>query len=391
MTTVVRRFAWQMLGAAIGLALVLVVVALVRSVAGDPPVWVYVAGSLAGAAALALVPGTRELEVTAARTMLGTTAELVVPARQHAGHRVRSAAWVLVHLVTGLVVAAGIFAGLPLAGIVAAESVAGRSLGSTFAVPDGAAARTLTVVAAVVAAAACVGLTWPAGLGARALAGRVLGPTPSDRAAVALARVRREAELTRLARELHDGIGHALTIIGLQAAAGARVAGRDPDATVAALTAVEDTARSALAELDALLGILRADDPAADLADVRAVEIGDVVTAHRRAGMDLHADVALPAGLPALLQRTAARIATEALTNAHRHGAPGPVRLRVGATRTEVEVEVSNPLRPGARTRDGQGLGGIRERVALFGGRLTAGPDGDRWVLHATLPRDVQS
>ncbi|WP_425953777.1 sensor histidine kinase [Xylanimonas sp. McL0601] len=385
MTTVVRRFAWHMLGAAIGLALAMLVVALTRSVVPAPSPWAEAALTVVGAAALGLVPGARELEVTAARTMLGTTAELVVPAHQRPAHRARTAVWVVVHLATGLLVAVALFALVPLAGLVAAESVVGRHLGSSLPVPDGAAARILTVVAAVAVALVCVGLTWPAGVAARALAGKVLGPTPSDRADVALARARREAEHTRLARELHDGIGHALTIISIQAAAGRRVAATDPDAATAALTAVEDTARGALAELDALLGALRDDS-----AGARTTGLDDVVDAHRRAGMDLHAEVSLTDDLPGLLRRSVERIATEALTNAHRHGGPGPVHLRVAATPSAVDIELSNPLpsEGAVRRRDGRGLPGMRERVALFGGRLTTGPDGDRWLLLATLPLD---
>ena len=81
---------------------------------------------------------------------------------------------------------------------------------------------------------------------------------------------------------------------------------------------------------------------------------------------------------------------TEALTNAHRHGAPGPVRLAVGHDGDEVRIEVVNPVRtgsrPGRRPLGRRGLSGVRERVALFGGTAEAGPDGARWVLRATLP-----
>jgi signal transduction histidine kinase len=235
----------------------------------------------------------------------------------------------------------------------------------------------------------------------------VLGPTPYDRMETALARARREAEHTRLARELHDGIGHALTVVSVQAAAGRRVVAANPGAAADALAAIEDTARSALAELDQLLAVLRddADDPrgprevpqrsedtswggGAPLALEPALD--DVVSAHRRAGLDLSAEIGLPAGLPALLSRTVQRIVTEALTNAHRHGAPGPVRLTVGHDGDRVLIEVVNPVRagsrPGRRPSGGRGLSGIWERVALFGGTAEAGPDGGRWVLRATLP-----
>lgn len=391
-----RRFAWHMLGAAIGLALVLLVYGLLHTATGGVPGWVVVATAVAAAVALGLVPGARELEVTAARALLDVDDELVVPAEPRLAHRARTAAWVVLHLLTGLVVASCLFALLPAVALVGFEAVTGRSLSSGLAVPSGPVEVVLRLAACAVVGLLAVTATWPLGMAASALAGRVLGPTPHDRLETALARARREAEHTRLARELHDGIGHALTVVTVQAAAGRRVVAVNPEAAADALGAIEETARSALAELDQLLAVLRDDDAAASA--VLAPALDDVVTAHRRAGLDLSAQIDLPAGLPALLSGTVQRIVTEALTNAHRHGAPGPVRLTVGLAGPEddrVLVEAVNPVRsgtrtgrrpPGGRSSGGRGLAGINERVALFGGTAEAGPDGDHWVLRATLP-----
>ncbi|MFI2488070.1 sensor histidine kinase [Promicromonospora kroppenstedtii] len=392
-----RRFAWHMLGAAIGLALVLLVYGLLHTATGGVPGWVVVVTAVAAAVALGLVPGARELEVTAARALLDVDDELVVPAEPRLAHRARTAAWVVLHLLTGLVVASGLFALLPAVALVGFEAVTGRSLSSGLAVPSGPVEVVLRLAACAVVGLLAVTATWPLGVAASALAKRVLGPTPHDRLETALARARREAEHTRLARELHDGIGHALTVVTVQAAAGRRVVAANPEAAADALGAIEDTARSALAELDQLLAVLR--DDAADAAPAAlAPALDDVVTAHRRAGLDLSAQIDLPAGLPALLSGTVQRIVTEALTNAHRHGAPGPVRLTVGIAGPgddQVLIEAVNPVRSGTRTgrrpsggrsSGGRGLAGIRERVALFGGTAEAGPDADRWVLRATLP-----
>lgn len=384
-----RRFAWHMLGAAIGLALVLLVFGLLNTAVTGLPGWVVVVVAVAAAIGLGLVPGARELEVTAARALLDVDTELVVPTRPRLAHRIRTAGWVVVHLLTGMIVGLGLFAALPAAVLIGIEAVSGRALGSGIPLPESPVEVTLYLVACVVVGLLGVVATWPLGAAASALAGRVLGPTPHDRLETALARARREAEHTRLARELHDGIGHALTVVSVQAAAGRRVVAINPDAAADALGAIEDTARSALVELDQLLAVLRDD---AD--DSRPVALGpaldDVVSAHRRAGLDLDARIDLPAGLPALLGRTVQRIVTEALTNAHRHGAPGPVALAVGHDGDTVRIEVVNPVRAGARSRrrpsGGRGLGGIRERVALFGGSAEAGADSDRWVLRATLP-----
>jgi len=388
-----RRFAWQMLGAAIGLALVLLVVGLLDTAVTGLPVGVVVVVAVAAAVGLGLVPGARELEVTAARALLDVHADLVVPARPRIAHRVRTATWVVVHLATGMLVGLGLFALLPAAALIGIEAVTGRMLGSQLPLPAGPLEATLRLVACV--AGGLIGLvaTWPLGVAAAALAGRVLGPTPHDRMETALARARREAEHTRLARELHDGIGHALTVVSVQAAAGRRVVTANPEAAAEALAAIEDTARSALAELDQLLAILR-DDAADDAPVALGPVLEDVVAAHRRAGLDLGARLDLPAGLPALLGRTVQRIVTEALTNAHRHGAPGPVSLDVRHDGDGVLIEVANPVRPGARAGrrgvGGRGLAGVRERVALFGGTTAAGADGDRWVLRVTLPCDPE-
>ena len=392
-----RRFAWHMLGAAIGLALVLLVYGLLHTATGGVPGWVVAATAVAAAVALGLVPGARELEVTAVRALLDVDDELVVPAEPRFAHRVRTAAWVVLHLLTGLVVASGLFALLPAVVLVGVEAVTGRSLSSGLTVPSGPVEVVLRLAACALVGLLAVTATWPLGVAASALAGRVLGPTPHDRLETALARARREAEHTRLARELHDGIGHALTVVSVQAAAGRRVVAANPAAAADALAAIEDTARSALAELDQLLAVLRDDADGASAALAPALD--DVVTAHRRAGLDLSAQIDLPVGLPALLSGTVQRIVTEALTNAHRHGAPGPVRLTVGQDGELVRIEVVNPVRAGARPgrglalgrsaggrSGGRGLAGIRERVALFGGTADAGPDGDCWVLRATLP-----
>jgi signal transduction histidine kinase len=395
-----RRFAWQMLGGAIGLALVLLVYSLLNIVAGGLPAWMVAVATAAAAIGLGLVPGARELEVTAARALLDVDDELVVPARPRAAHRFRTAGWVAGHLASGLLVAAGLFAGIPMAVLIGAEAVAGEVLrsGDSFytglPLPTGPVSLALRLVLCAAFALLALIATWPLGSAASALAGRVLGPTPHDHMETALARARREAEHTRLARELHDGIGHALTVVSVQAAAGRRVVAVNPDAAAEALAAIEDTARSALAELDQLLAVLR-DDADDDAPVALAPALDDVVSAHRRAGLDLRAQLDLPAGLPALLSRTVQRIVTEALTNAHRHGAPGPVRLTVGHSGDEVRIEVVNPVRlgsrPGRRPSGGRGLSGIGERVALFGGTVHAGPDGDRWVFRATLPCPPQA
>ncbi|RPF22803.1 histidine kinase [Myceligenerans xiligouense] len=400
----VRRFAWAMLGAAIGLAVVLVVFYVLRTAlvgtlfaadrgyARDVLVG---AVSLVVAFALGLVPGARELESTAARSLLRHDGDLVIPGTATWTHRVRTAAWVAFHLLAGLVVAFCLFGLVPATVVIGLEAALGQSIGSPVPVAQGAAGRSVVVLGCAVAAIILFAAAWPVGALAERLVGRFLGPTAADRLEVALARQRKEAEHTLLARELHDGIGHALTVVSVQAAAGRRVATTRPEQAAAALAAIEEVSRGALAELDALLGVLRDDRSPSP-----AGGVADVVEQHRRSGLDVAADVDLPPTLPPLLHRTVVRIVTEGLTNARRHGAPGEVRVAVRPTEDEVIVQVSNAVAPGSGPRDGRGggrgLAGIRERVSLFGGDVEAGvvPRGDgsgddagRWLLSVRLPR----
>lgn len=396
----VRRVAWAMLGAAIGLAVVLVVFYVLRAAlvgtlfaadAAYAPDVLVGAVSVAVAFALGLVPGARELEMTAARSLLGHGGDLVIPGRTTWVHRFRTGCWTAFHLLAGLVVAFCLFGLVPATVVVGLESALGRSVGSPVPVADGPAARLAVVLGCLVAGLVLLAAAWPAGALAQRLVGRFLGPTAADRLEVALARQRQEAEHTLLARELHDGIGHALTVVSVQAAAGRRVAATRPERAAAAFAAIEEVSRGALAELDALLGMLRDDRQPSP-----AGGVADVVEQHRRSGLDLVADVDLPPGLPPLLHRTVVRVVTEGLTNARRHGAPGEVKLAVGHTEQEVVVRVSNAVAPGAATREGgRGLAGIRERASLFGGSAEAGvvahadgpeDEAGRWLLSVRLP-----
>ncbi|MEU8664940.1 sensor histidine kinase, partial [Actinoplanes philippinensis] len=184
-----------------------------------------------------------------------------------------------------------------------------------------------------------------------------------------------------LARELHDSVGHALTAMTLQAGAARAVFAADPDFARRPLGAIEETGRAAAAELDAVLGILRDEDPglrpAPTLDDLDRLLTGGV-----------RAEVTV-ADVPAPMSREAFRIVQEALTNAARHG-DGPAELTIRPDGEELVIEVRNrrAATPGGgrRSGGGHGLDGIAERVWLLGGRVDAGPDGPDWRLTARLP-----
>ena len=381
----VLRTAWLMVGAAIGLAAGLLVFSLAQVIAPRSAVGQAVATTLCllPVALLGLLPGVREIEVAAGRAMLGATSDLVSPERPTAEHRWRAVLLVSGHLVIGLLAAAlllGVVPGMVLLAVAAAQGHSAQLSDLSAPWVPGAPGVALAIVGLV----ACLVAVWALGRLAAVVVPRLLGPTAGDRLAVALARLRAESEHTRLARELHDGIGHALTVISVQATAGRYTVTRDPAQTDSALGTIEVTARHALDELDAMLGLLRGAE-ADRLQEPDLSWLATLAEAHRSAGMDLVVEP-LAGSLPRLVSTTAYRIAAEALTNAQRHGGPGPVRLQLRQTGERLTIDATSPLGSTARADPGHGLTGIAERVALFGGTFRAGPEQSRWVLHAELP-----
>jgi signal transduction histidine kinase len=195
------------------------------------------------------------------------------------------------------------------------------------------------------------------------------------------------AERRRIAREMHDVVGHGVTLMLLHAgAAQAGPAGREP-ATAQSLDVVLQAGRAALDDLHRLLRVLR-DDGADDGAPGTLADLGRLAAA---AGAALTVE-GRPRPVPAALESTVHRVVQEALTNPRKHarGASVAVRLVWGDAALEVEV-VDDGSGSGAGPAHGYGLLGIRERVALFDGRVTAGPrrDGHGWRTAAVLPLPV--
>ncbi|MDH2427129.1 histidine kinase [Sphaerisporangium sp. TRM90804] len=493
-----------------GLALILLAMALV--VGGLPP----------------FLRGTRALEIAAARSLLGVPLP-DPPARAEAGRqgretRLRAALWFGVHLVTG-----GVVALLVLIPLTMGLALVARLLGVAGLEPDalslGPLGRPGPLWQALLGVGLLLGVPYAvAGLGALAavMAPVLLGPSTAERIAVLEARAARLAERNRVARELHDSIGHALTVTTLQASAALELLDSDPEFARRALTAIEDVGRAAAEDLDHVLGMLREDRPAgggrrpaSPSPDARPGEPGattdepdagagepsarpgtpeagpgtpeagpgapgagpggpgarrggpgaepgapgagagapgaglggpgagagalraglgapdagrgapgagagapgafqgspragrggpgarpvgpddhrladlDRLVAHSRGtGIEVRAEVGGPvAGLAAPVSREGYRIIQESLTNVLRHAGPVPVALRVTVDDRTLVIDVANPVtRPSPRHAGGRGLDGMRERVTLLGGAMTAGPDGDRWRVSVRLP-----
>jgi signal transduction histidine kinase len=197
-------------------------------------------------------------------------------------------------------------------------------------------------------------------------------------------------ERTRLARELHDVVAHAISVIVLQARGARHALADDPDDSRRAIDAIERTASQALGEMRRLLAILRADDDAAALAPQASLAHLDVLVEEvRAAGLPVEIRVDGEAReLSPGLDASAFRIVQEALTNALKHAgrARAVVTVRYGTELLEVEV-ADDGVGGSNGDAGGHGLLGMRERAAVFGGRIEAGPrTGGGYVVRASLP-----
>jgi signal transduction histidine kinase len=205
------------------------------------------------------------------------------------------------------------------------------------------------------------------------------------------------AERTRISRELHDAVAHTVSVMTLQVGVVRR---RQEPGSVEeeTLRRAEGLGRQAVDELRRIVGIVR-EGESAELAPLPSLDLLDeLVDQVRRTGADVTLRVDGPVGsVPRAVGMSAYRVAQEGLTNALRHAAGARVELCVAAAPGSVSVVVENgPPRPGATApvgepqHGGHGLAGLRERVHVLGGTLSAGPtDAGGYRLAATLPTGV--
>ncbi len=193
-------------------------------------------------------------------------------------------------------------------------------------------------------------------------------------------------ERLRIAREIHDIVGHSLTVIAVKSAVGSHVAAQRPAEAGAALDVIAATSRNALTELRRAVSALRTEPdfaPAPTLAELQ--HLADRAEA---AGVAVRLEVRGDCDVPDGVALAAVRIVQESLTNVVKHAGPTSCRVEVVGSPGELRVEVTNDGTPDRRpTADGAGLTGMRERVALHAGKLTAGPrDRGGFRVLATLP-----
>ncbi|MEU3570797.1 histidine kinase [Kitasatospora sp. NPDC036755] len=346
----------------------------------------------------ALIPAARRAEGVQARLLLVPDREEDIatePSRTWADRR-RTAGWLIGRVVLGSLV------GFPVVfGIAGAFDL--------LTGPDA-----LWYLPLVPPAAFCFGwfLVY-AGRLQLAMAVRLLGPSPAERLAEAELRAERLLERNRLARELHDSIGHALTVTVLQAGAAREVG--DPAFVAKALEVIEETGRQAMEDLERTLVLLRespvgSNGPATEQPGID--QLPGLFDTARAAGGPVEARVEVPSGtLPGVLSRESYRIVQEAVTNALKYAPGEPLDIRIAVRDGRLELRCANrlpgsarsaagPARPpaggtgrGSTGKGGKGLRGIRERATLLGGEATAGPVRDgaaegagEWVLAVRLP-----
>jgi len=203
-----------------------------------------------------------------------------------------------------------------------------------------------------------------------------------------------QEERLRVARELHDVIGHTLTVVVLQAGAARRNWEIDRDRATLALASLSGVAREGLPDLVANLHALH--DNTSSLPPIRGLaDIGDLVEQARAAGVQVAlSQQTLPVALSPELELTAYRVVQEALTNVMKHAPRSPTRVRIESLAGRVEVEVVNTkiLRAGrgVGAGEGQGLRGMAQRVAAGGGELSWGRDeSGGFAVRARLPTEV--
>jgi signal transduction histidine kinase len=207
------------------------------------------------------------------------------------------------------------------------------------------------------------------------------------------ARRRAGEERLRIARELHDALGHHLSLISMQSAVALHLNTELPEQARNSLTAIKQASKEALAELRSVLEILRQEgEPAARSPTWTLARLDELVSQAGAAGLVVKTETdgeARP--LPFAVDVAAFRIVQEALTNVSRHAGPATATVRVSYGARELSVQVDDdgrgPSAHGAAPGGGKGITGMRERVVALGGELEAGPrPGGGFRVQARLP-----
>lgn len=388
-----RHFVFMMIGALLAVPYIVVFIWATQLAAVSPAnaaiAFTVLVLLLAVPAALS---ATRALERTAVGELLGVKLpEPAGPATRQ--RRIRGAVWYLVHLMAGGLTLVAIAFAAPLIVAVLILPMLGNA--------DSASQLAAAVVPFTDGTTAAL---WSLGLGTAVIiftiltgialphwATLLLGPSAAEHRALEEEQARLEAKRNELARELHDSVGHALTVTTLQATAAEALLGRDPDGAVRAMRAVADTGRSALAELDRVIGLLRSPGEYLD-SSAGLIQLPGYLDRMGEQGLHVvrRFDGQVLEDVPAGASEPAFRILQEGLTNALKYAAPQEALLHLESTNGCLRVRLENPVaEPAGETASragGRGLAGMQERARLAGGSTRSQLSGGRWILSAEIP-----
>lgn len=313
--------------------------------------------------------------------------------------RWRAALWTSLHLAIGFLVSIATMVALTEAALLALSAVVEEPVtmlsDSLWFLAEGAPAGPSRMLGPIAAAALLVATTAMMaliGAGAAWLAPVLLGPSTADRLTAAEARAAQLTSRNELAGELHDSIGHALSVVALQAGTASRVIDHDPAFARRALEDIAGHARTAAAELDHVLGALREERPTT--APQRTLQdLPQLVETARSAGVEVSLErTGSLQSVPTVLSREAYRVCQEGLTNALRHGeTSAPIDVTVTVEEAQLRLAITNRAarRRATHGGGGRGLAGVRERIAAFGGEFESGAQGSTWRLAAAFPLET--
>jgi signal transduction histidine kinase len=208
---------------------------------------------------------------------------------------------------------------------------------------------------------------------------------------------RASEERLRIARELHDAIGHHLSLINVQSGVALHLGEELPEQARSAFAAIKQASREALSELRSVLSVLRQEDEPAPRSPTPTIaRLDDLVSQAAAAGLTVRTEIDGPARpLPFSVDTAAYRIVQEALTNVTRHAGPANATVLISYTARDLAVQIDDDGRgppPEPLAGNGTGIMGMRERAAALGGELQAGPrPGGGFRVRARLPLDGTS
>ncbi len=244
---------------------------------------------------------------------------------------------------------------------------------------------------------AFAGTPWAAGVGLRLYRQRQTGEAArtaqvvaeeAERSAEAL-----EAERSRIARDMHDVVSHAMAVTLMQARGGRRMVGIDPEAALSAFDAIERTNAQALGDMRRMLNVLRETDGDTSTPLPSLRRLSELLDQVRASGVPVDLTVAGDLDLvPPGVDLSTYRVIQEALTNVLMHAGPARARVRIDCESDHLDLVVSDDGKgPTGGASGGHGLAGIKERVAVLGGHMEVNAGRIGFVVRAQLPYEVGS